>query len=456
MTTQLQRVCSSSHSGHKADLVLLHGWGDDNGIWQPLLPQLERYFNLHCVDLPDSAAQQEHEFPAGLEALLPKLLPRLPARAAYLGRSLGGTVATALATRYPERVSALVTVATNPRFVSRTCRPAAMPTAALDRQIPYLAILGTEDKTVPIALAQPRPQSFNTVEVWQATGCDHTPQRSRPTAVAARVIDFLLPQPAQARAKMAVAQSFGRAHRYDEAAGLQRETGDELLKLAPASQQHRVVDLGCGSGYFTPRLASRFSAGHTIAVDIATGMLQRARETGIEADWLAGDAEQLPLADASVDLLYSNLAVQWCENLQALSQEIARVLRPGGQALLSTLGPSTLWELRAAWRMLDQATHVNSFARPELLRQQLSAAGLCIEVYRVENWTRRVDTVQQLARELRDIGAHNLNSGRRLGLTGRRRWRDLGEAYGLLHDAEAGLPVTWQLCFLKVQKIAVA
>jgi malonyl-CoA O-methyltransferase len=157
-----------------------------------------------------------------------------------------------------------------------------------------------------------------------------------------------------------------------------------------------------------------------------------------------------------VDLLYSNLAVQWCENLTALSQEVARVLRPGGHALLSTLGPSTLWELRAAWRMLDSATHVNSFANPNQLRQQLAAAGLCIEVCRVESWTRRVDTVQQLARELRDIGAHNLNSGRQLGLTGRQRWRDLDKAYRQLHDAETGLPVTWQLCFLKVRKIAVA
>ena len=227
-----------------------------------------------------------------------------------------------------------------------------------------------------------------------------------------------------------------------------------MLKLSPSSQQSRVVDLGCGSGYFTPRLTDKFKAAHTVAVDIATGMLERARETGVQADWVAGDAEQLPLADDSVDLLYSNLAVQWCENLQALSEEIARVLRPGGQALLSTLGPSTLWELRSAWRMLDQDTHVNSFARPGLLRQQLAAAGLRVEVCRVENWTRRVDTVQQLARELRDIGAHNVNSGRQLGLTGRQRWRNLGEAYGQLHDTEAGLPVTWQLCFLKVQKIA--
>lgn len=526
MNAQLQRVSSLTDQERKPDLVLLHGWGVDNRIWQPVLPHLERYFNLHLIDFPGYGTAQADEFPADLDALLLKLLPRLPASAAYLGWSLGGAVATALAARYPGRVSALVSVATNPCFVSRTSWPAAMPqtlfeqfsghlqsspsrcmrrfsalqahgddqqlavqgqlqeittngavaTHTLERgiamlraldvredllniQIPYLAILGTEDKVVPIELAESLQHSFNTAEIWQAAGCGHAPQRSRPTALAARVVDFLLEQPAQARAKRAktaVAQSFGRAHRYDQAAGLQRETGEELLELMPVSAHSRVVDLGCGSGYFTPRLASKFSAAHLLGVDIATGMLERAREADVQADWLAGDAEQLPLADASVDLLYSNLAVQWCENLTALSQEIERVLRPDGYALLSTLGPSTLWELRAAWRMLDRATHVNSFANPQQLRNQLAAAGLSIEVCRVENWTRRVGTVQQLARELRDIGAHNVNSGRQLGLTGRQRWRDLDQAYRQLHDTETDLPVTWQLCFLKVRKIAVA
>ena len=216
-----------------------------------------------------------------------------------------------------------------------------------------------------------------------------------------------------------------------------------------------VCDMGCGNGYFVSRLRREYQAGQVIGLDLAEGMLQRARDSGAQAHWLCADAEQLPLADSSVDLLYSNLAVQWCEDLEALARECMRVLRPGGEVLLSTLGPSTLWQLRAAWRMVDRDVHVNRFAVVSELTDHFTRAGAQLHTLQVDTWTRRAATVQQVARELRQIGAHNVNPGRPLGLSGRQRWTRLAEAYASLHDSGEGLPVSWQLCFLHLQKPAV-
>ena len=65
-------------------------------------------------------------------------------------------------------------------------------------------------------------------------------------------------------------------------------------------------------------------------------------------DWLVGDAEHLPLASQSVDLVFSSLAIQWCARPHLLFAELARVLRPGGRCLFTSLGPDTLRELRTS------------------------------------------------------------------------------------------------------------
>ena len=112
-----------------------------------------------------------------------------------------------------------------------------------------------------------------------------------------------------------------------------------------------MLDLGCGPGEMTAQLAGRFGGGCTvIGLDLAPGMLEVARRThGDAARWLGGDAAALPLEDASQDLVVSNLAIQWCPDLEAVMAELRRVLRPGGRALVNTLGPGTLAEVGRAW-----------------------------------------------------------------------------------------------------------
>ena len=160
-----------------------------------------------------------------------------------------------------------------------------------------------------------------------------------------------------------VARAFSRAApRYDALASAQRDIGEVLWQTLPESAQH-VLDLGCGTGYWTQRLAEHYPDAAITGLDLAPGMLAHAQaQYGDAIRWQQGDAAALPLSDASVDLVFSNLAIQWCPDIGAVMQELARVLAPGGQARITTLLPGTLSEVATAWQ------------RPEALLQTPDAS----------------------------------------------------------------------------------
>ncbi len=77
--------------------------------------------------------------------------------------------------------------------------------------------------------------------------------------------------------------------------------------------------------------------------------------------FIAGDAERLPVHDASCGLIFSSLAVQWCADFAAVLSEAHRVLQPGGVLAFASLCVGTLDELRESWRAVDGLVHVNRF-----------------------------------------------------------------------------------------------
>jgi malonyl-CoA O-methyltransferase len=327
-------------------------------------------------------------------------------------------------------------------------------------ELPVLHVLGERDAIVAPAVAAHYAQLQPRASVWLVPGVAHAPFLSRPAAVAARVTDFLCtrlaaPAVAATRSKQDVARSFGRAAAgYERAAALQRTIGEELLALAPPLAPARVLDIGSGTGHFSDRLAQRFPRAEVIGLDLAEGMLRQARAgtRGESARWLCGDAEQLPLAGASIDLVYSSLALQWCESPGPALAEIARVLAPGGQALIATLGDDTLWELRAAWRAVDARVHVNRFASVAALERAARAAGLTVRGIGQKYHLPAYADVQGLARDLRAIGAHNVNAGRPGGLAGRGAWRRLQSAYAQLANPDGTLPATYRALCLWLEK----
>ncbi len=108
------------------DLVLLHGWGLNAEVCQHIVPRLSPHFRLHLVDLPGFGRSRGFG-PLSLAQMAQQLLPQLPARAVLLGWSLGGLVASQLALSQPDRVAALISVASSPCFTARDEWPGIQP-----------------------------------------------------------------------------------------------------------------------------------------------------------------------------------------------------------------------------------------------------------------------------------------------------------------------------------------
>lgn len=253
-----------------------------------------------------------------------------------------------------------------------------------------------------------------------------------------------------------IAESFSRAAgSYDSVAELQRRVGFNLLDRidTEVNPSGVILDLGCGTGFFGPELHQRYSPYMLLSLDLAEGMLNYAREHRATAasQWLCGDAESLPLADNSVDLIFSSLAIQWCENLPALFGEVARVLKPGGQFLFATLGPETLHELRSAWSAVDNYQHVNRFISLSTLKKEAGShlmPGLLEQEYEIL----RYQQVRELTHELKGLGAHNISAGRQSGLTGKARVMAFKEAYEVFRTEDGILPATYQVFYGKLIK----
>ncbi|MDB6061297.1 MAG: malonyl-acyl carrier protein O-methyltransferase BioC [Verrucomicrobiaceae bacterium] len=332
--------------------------------------------------------------------------------------------------------------------------------AALQQcEIPAVHILGNADTLMPIgaaaAMAELAPKHWLVV----IDGAAHVPFISHADLCwqhLDRVISIAKLRPRSTplqRNKKAVAQSFSRAAAsYDSAAQLQRAVAQQLIAQALPHVGDTLLDIGCGTGIVSAQLAQYCDV---IALDFAEGMLRhaRAQTDSNSLQWLCGDAENLPLVGDSVDSVFSSLALQWCENPGSAFAEIARVLRDGGSASISTLGPDTLHELRTAWRSVDERTHVNEFAARDSLENAIRRAGLTVQSWREEVIVLHYSALRELTRELKALGAHNVNSARPDGLTSRARLQRFSEAYETQRDADGQLPATYQVWYLQLEKI---
>ena len=261
--------------------------------------------------------------------------------------------------------------------------------------------------------------------------------------------------------RRAVRSAFARAAAtYDANAVLQREIADRLLarldyvRLAP----QRVFDLGCGTGYLLSRLQRRYPRAELWGVDLAGSMVQAARQRlepplpfGLGRGWgrgrfAVGDAEAVPFADRSFDLIASSLTLQWC-NPDAVFRECRRLLRPGGLLMFTSFGPDTLKELRAAWRAVDDAPHVHDFIDMHDLGDALVRARFADPVMDAERLTLTYTELPALLRELKGIGAHNAASARAVGLTGKTRFARFRAAYEAFRRPDGRLPASYEIVY---------
>ncbi len=249
-----------------------------------------------------------------------------------------------------------------------------------------------------------------------------------------------------------VRRSFARAaETYDAAAVLQREV---LVRLAErldsmAIAPDVVLDAGSGTGLGAATLSDRYRRAQIIALDIAEPMAARSRRRRRwfrRLDAVCADASRLPMRSASVDLVFSNLMLQWLGQPDVVFREFLRVLKPGGRLLFTTFGPDTLRELREAWATVDDHVHVNRFIDMHDVGDALLRTGFRDPVMDAERMTVNYRDTMSLMRDLKAIGAHNVNSGRPRGLTGPQRLRAMEAAYEP-HRTDGVLPATWEVVY---------
>ncbi|TVO69426.1 malonyl-ACP O-methyltransferase BioC [Denitromonas ohlonensis] len=257
--------------------------------------------------------------------------------------------------------------------------------------------------------------------------------------------------------KRHVRAAFDRAApTYDAAAAVQRDICAQLLALAkthsPQGPVGCLLDAGCGTGTGAVELIDWLKPANTLALDFAPGMLAR-HPCHPRQHRVCGDLESLPLASESIDVVWSSLAVQWCNPGRALA-ELGRVLKPGGLAWITTLGPHTLWELRDAFRGIDDAEHVIGFHTIDTWRQSAIQAGFQICATRQSPTAATADSLRQLLKDIKAIGAHQVGSGRRRKPLGKSAWRQLERTYEQHRRADACLPATYDVILLALQRTA--
>jgi len=190
--------------------------------------------------------------------------------------------------------------------------------------------------------------------------------------------------------KQSVKKFFNRAAKsYDNAAILQEEVRNRLLERL-RYMRHRpetIIDIGCGTGKAVRGLQKAYPQARVHAADIAAQMLLQARANFrlmSKPRLVAADMERLPFAAQAFDLVFSSLALPWCNDLKATLAEFARISRPGAMLLFASFGPATLRELAVSWEALDRRPHVHRFVDMHDVGDAMMAAGFAQPVVDAE------------------------------------------------------------------------
>lgn len=210
-------------------------------------------------------------------------------------------------------------------------------------------------------------------------------------------------------------------------------TRDGLLaRLEPMTIEARtIVDLGAATGSARRLLARRFRRARVVAVDLSLQMLESARQKQSRysrTSALQANAEALPFADQSIDIVFANMLLPWVSEPARMFGEIARVLRKDGLFLFATLGPDSLGEIRRAWGSVDGGEHVNRFPDMHNIGDAAVRAGLRDPVLDVDQLSVTYRDSGTLFQDLTAMGARNCLQHRERSLAAAARFKAMAAA----------------------------
>ena len=255
--------------------------------------------------------------------------------------------------------------------------------------------------------------------------------------------------------KKAVARSFSKAaSHYDDFAQLQRDIGNRLLSNIDASQSFdQIIDLGCGTGYFSEKLLTSFPKSELTCFDLSQAMLNEAKRKELShCTYVCGDIDDLPQFDCLINLIYSNLALQWSQNPADFLTEIYRQTSVNGKVYFSTLLDGTLNELATAWKQVDDFTHVNEFISKSELQVIIERSPFKETKIVYETRELEYKNVFDLMHALKGIGANHVNGHHNVLVSGRTLIKQLELGYLPLKNEHGYLPLTYQVCYVELTK----
>lgn len=248
-----------------------------------------------------------------------------------------------------------------------------------------------------------------------------------------------------------------QAHEYDRHAVVQKRVLDRLLRLLPSgTAPRRILDIGSGTGALLQKLAALYPDSRLTGADMAFGMGLAARERvagNCRIEFVTADAEHLPFAESSFDLVLSTSTFQWLERLEPAFGELKRVLRPGGRFCFALFGRQTLHELRDSYRSAIEKVgagaldRTHSFKDSDDVAAALGVAGVEAEYLISELEVEDHPDVPHLLRSIRRIGAGNANPGGSRGLAERRVMMTMMEEYQRTFGTDSGIPATYEVIY---------
>jgi malonyl-CoA O-methyltransferase len=239
---------------------------------------------------------------------------------------------------------------------------------------------------------------------------------------------------------------------YDALAQVQRQVRAHCITLGQAcwAEGTRLLDAGCGTGALAQEVEAAGLGWRITGLDLAFGMCAAARQKNVPV--VNGDSAALPFADSTFDGIFSSLMLQWANDPLVVLRELARVTAAGGCCVLATLADGTLRELRAVFVALHQEPRMSSFPTAADLKAAATEAGWRVRFMEEDALVEYYSDATNLMLGLKHIGAADKRAGRRRGLTTPRQLSQLAEEYEWRFGGQHGLPLTWQVVYLVMEK----
>ena len=268
--------------------------------------------------------------------------------------------------------------------------------------------------------------------------------------------------------RIKVRKAFDRgACRYEETVRVQKLVVKKIIadlsQLSSLFPPDRILDIGAGTGMLLRSLRETYPEAFLAGLDLASGMASEALGSMRAQDdflYVQGDAEEIPFADGTFDLVVSTSTYQWLSELGPAFREVERVLVSGGTFLFALFGDGTLSELKSSYQraLIHESSNAAGnrsqqfFSRDEVLRILVE---LGFHDVAAENCTEKeyYPDVAAFLRSLKGIGAGTSAFLPATGLGGRRIIRKMMELYQLEYTEKNGIPVSYEVIYGRGRKI---